>query len=176
MPSLQWRVRCRKLDMQGGVLGKHAPANANTLITIRAAIINSLPFADCLDDARMSSLGSPCQPFVCWCPGRSRPTCRLSNRPNLSPVAKLPRGIAPHHSSLPAACGPPGHSASRFNEGYRNNRHGSSRRSQHHTSSHSRRCNSRYISRPAEWCARPTQAMKGTLVSDGRIRQPTGAT
>ena len=32
MPSLQWRVRCRKLEMQGGVLAKHAPANANTLI------------------------------------------------------------------------------------------------------------------------------------------------
>jgi hypothetical protein len=41
-PSLQWRVRCRKLEMQGGVLGKHAPANANTLIKIRAAIIDSL--------------------------------------------------------------------------------------------------------------------------------------
>jgi hypothetical protein len=30
--GLQWRMGCRKLEMQGGVLGKHAPANANTLI------------------------------------------------------------------------------------------------------------------------------------------------
>jgi hypothetical protein len=37
--SLQWRVRRRKLEVHGGVLGKHAPANANTLIKIRAAII-----------------------------------------------------------------------------------------------------------------------------------------
>jgi len=33
----------RKLEMQGGVVGKHAPANASTPIMIRAAIINSLP-------------------------------------------------------------------------------------------------------------------------------------
>jgi hypothetical protein len=59
--SLQWRVRCRKLEMQGGVLGKHAPANANTLITIRAAIIDSLPFEDCLDEARMPGLLGVCQ-------------------------------------------------------------------------------------------------------------------
>jgi hypothetical protein len=32
-------VRRRKLEVHGGVLGKHAPANANTLIKIRAAII-----------------------------------------------------------------------------------------------------------------------------------------
>ena len=37
--------------MQGGVFGKHALANANTLITIRAAIINRLRFAACLDEA-----------------------------------------------------------------------------------------------------------------------------
>jgi hypothetical protein len=49
--SSELPTRCRKLEMQGGVLGKHAPANANTLITIRAAIINSLPFAACLDEA-----------------------------------------------------------------------------------------------------------------------------
>jgi len=29
--------------MQGGLLGKHAPANANTLIEIRAAIIKQSP-------------------------------------------------------------------------------------------------------------------------------------
>jgi hypothetical protein len=29
--------------MEGGVVGKHAPANASTLIMIKAAIINSLP-------------------------------------------------------------------------------------------------------------------------------------
>jgi len=50
-PSLQWRVRCPKLAMQGGVFGKHAPANANTLITIRAAIIDSLRLPACLDEA-----------------------------------------------------------------------------------------------------------------------------
>jgi hypothetical protein len=37
--------------MQGGVLGKHAPANVNTLIKIRAAIIKQSPLADCLDEA-----------------------------------------------------------------------------------------------------------------------------
>ena len=51
MPSRQWRARCRKIEMQGGALGKHAPATENKLITIRAAIINSLPFAACLDEA-----------------------------------------------------------------------------------------------------------------------------
>jgi hypothetical protein len=37
-----WQVRRRKLEMQG-IVGKHAPANANKLITIRAAVIDSLP-------------------------------------------------------------------------------------------------------------------------------------
>jgi len=41
--SLQWRVDWRKLEMQGGVVGKHAPANTSTLTMIRAAIINSFP-------------------------------------------------------------------------------------------------------------------------------------
>src|SRR5262245_17443309 len=36
-------VRRRKLEMQGGAVGKHAPANASTLIRIRAAIIDGLP-------------------------------------------------------------------------------------------------------------------------------------
>jgi len=45
----QWRTRCRKLDMQGR-LGKYAPANVNRLITTRAAIIDSLRCADCLDE------------------------------------------------------------------------------------------------------------------------------
>lgn len=39
---VQWRVRGRKLEMRGGVLGKHAPADPKTLIKIRAAVINSL--------------------------------------------------------------------------------------------------------------------------------------
>jgi hypothetical protein len=41
-PSLQWRVRCRKLEMQGGVLGKHAPANANAgaiALTLMLAVL-----------------------------------------------------------------------------------------------------------------------------------------
>ena len=50
-PSLQRRVHCRKLEMQGGVLGKHAPANVNTLIKTRAAAIKQSPFAECLDQA-----------------------------------------------------------------------------------------------------------------------------
>jgi len=41
--GIQRRAGCRKLEMQGGELGKHAPANANKLITMRAAIITSLP-------------------------------------------------------------------------------------------------------------------------------------
>ena len=38
--------------MEVDVVGKHTPANASTLIMIRAAIIDSLPFAEtCLGDA-----------------------------------------------------------------------------------------------------------------------------
>ena len=35
-------VRRRKLEMLGCVFGKHAPVNANKLITLTAAIIDSL--------------------------------------------------------------------------------------------------------------------------------------
>jgi hypothetical protein len=37
------RIHCRKLEMEGDVVGKHAPANASKLTMTRAAIINSLP-------------------------------------------------------------------------------------------------------------------------------------
>ena len=47
----QRRVRCRKLEMQGGVPGKHAPANVNTLIRITAATIKQSPFTGCIDEA-----------------------------------------------------------------------------------------------------------------------------
>src|SRR5262245_44415256 len=86
--ALQWRTRCRKMEMRGGVVGKHAPANANTLIMMRAAAIEHSPLlGECLDQARMSSLVSLCQIFGGW--GRGSNMCPVQYSGGLIPAYSL---------------------------------------------------------------------------------------